>query len=675
MFYFLWLGDEWKTGPFDNTQILAKDPDALNKPDSPLWGPRFAPHHWGESLFGYYQTKDPYVLRKHAQMLADAGVDTLVFDVTNQLTYKDRYLALLKAFSQIRREGGRTPQVAFLCPFWDPNKVVQELYKDLYEPGLYRDLWFRWEGKPLILADPALVEDASQGVTQWNTPAPLESGHTLAQSFTSARPFRSVALRAPTWETTGSAATLTLRRGGPGGESVASRRFTRVEDNSWLALPLRSPLPPGTYYLEMSAPLGRVGWWSHSDDLMAGGEAYADGRAAPGDRSLRVNDEGSRTERIRSFFTFRKPQPDYFRGPTAPDMWSWLEVYPQHVFLNSQGVKEQMSVGVAQNAVGNRLGSMSETNAKGRSFHAGAVDTRPGAVNLGLNFAEQWRRALKEDPRFVFVTGWNEWIAGRFDDFGGVKLPVMFPDEFDEEHSRDIEPMKGGYGDSYYYQLVSFIRRYKGVRKPTPAGAPRTISLDRGFTRWRGVQPEYRDDFGDTAWRDYPGFNNHTRYVNRTGRNDILAAKVTHDSRFVYFYVRTRDPITPRAASDWMTLLLDTDRSHATGWEGYELAVNRVGKGNTALVERNVGGKWAWKPIGRAEMRLVGRELQLAVPIKLLPGITRPGALALDFKWADNATGSGDILDFTTRGDVAPNGRFNYRYVVATEQARRRSGG
>ena len=48
------------------------------------------------------------------------------------------------------------------------------------------------------------------------------------------------------------------------------------------------------------------------------------------------------------------------RGRRKPDMWSWLEVFPQHVFTNSAGQKEQMSVGVAQNAVNGRLGSMSE---------------------------------------------------------------------------------------------------------------------------------------------------------------------------------------------------------------------------------------------------------------------------------------------------------------------------
>jgi hypothetical protein len=34
-------------------------------------------HHWGESAFGYYRSDDPWVLRKHAQMLSDAGVDVI----------------------------------------------------------------------------------------------------------------------------------------------------------------------------------------------------------------------------------------------------------------------------------------------------------------------------------------------------------------------------------------------------------------------------------------------------------------------------------------------------------------------------------------------------------------------------------------------------------------------
>ena len=59
---------------------------------------------------------------------------------------------------------------------------------------------------------------------------------------------------------------------------------------------------------------------------------------------------------IRDFFTFRKGQPSYFEGSTGPNQWSWLEVTPQHVFKNAAGEDEQMSVGVAQNAVDGKLG-------------------------------------------------------------------------------------------------------------------------------------------------------------------------------------------------------------------------------------------------------------------------------------------------------------------------------
>src|ERR1019366_3489972 len=144
-----------------------------------------------------------------------------------------------------------------------------------------------------------------------------------------------------------------------------------------------------------------------------GGRAFADGVATNGSRAFRIVTLDKDHLRMREYFTFRKPQPDYFVGPTRPDMWSWLEVFPQHVFRNSKGEKEQMSVGVAQNAVGRRLGSLSEAKARGRNWHDGANDTRPGAVNEGLNFSEQFEHALKEDPRVIFINGLNDWIASR----------------------------------------------------------------------------------------------------------------------------------------------------------------------------------------------------------------------------------------------------------------------
>ncbi len=524
IFYFLWHGAHIQGGPFGVTKILAADPDAMQKPDSPLWGPLHAPHHWGESLFGYYLTDDEGVLRKHAQMLADAGVDVVIFDVTNQLTYRDYYMALIRVWSDARRLGNHTPQVAFHTPFWEPSKVVRELWRDLYQPGLHSDLWFHWGGKPLILADPQLV--------------------------------------------TG-------------------------------------------------------------------------------------NDE--QTQRIREFFTFRKPQPDYFQGPMRPDMWSWLEVFPQHVFTNSAGQDEQMSVGVSQNPVKGRLGSMSEPGAHGRSFHNGATDQRPEAIRLGLNVSEQWERALEQDPRFVFVTGWNEWIAGRFAEFNHIKMPVMFVDQFDHEHSRDIEPMRGGHGDDYYYQLVSYIRRYKGAR-PLPLVEPRPIRIDGRFDDWRDVLPEFRDTIGDEVRREHRGWDTNVTYRNVTGRNDIVAAKVSWSKQTAWFYVRTREPMTPPGGTNWMLLFLDADADAKTGWLGYDFVVNHSGAG---LLERSVGGKFSWSPAGGVKWRVQGRELELAIPWKLL-GLKTPPT-TLDFKWADNCIQACDWTDFTLNGDAAPNDRFNYR--------------
>ena len=525
VFYFLWHYPRGGLGPFDITQILARDPQAATNPASPLWGPLHEFHHWGESIFGYYLSDDEAVLRKHAQMLADAGVDVIIFDVTNQQTYPQSWKTLCRVHDQIRREGGRTPQIAFLCPFWDPKNVARELWEQLYSPGLYADLWFRWEGKPLILADPALTELAPE---------------------------------------------------------------------------------------------------------------------------------------VRARFTFRKPQPDYFIGPTGPNQWGWLEAYPQHIFTNAAGAREQMTVGVAQNAVDGKLSVLSNPRSLGRSFNDGREPAPTDCDFSGRNFDEQWRRALQVDPEFIFITGWNEWIALRFDRHAPFHTsgPVTFVDEFNGEFSRDIEPVKGGHGDDYYYQMVANIRRYKGVR-PLPPVKSQPITIDGHFDDWAAVEPEYRDTIGDPVKRDHAGWAQGQRYVNRTGRNDIIAAKVSLDATNVYFYVRTREPLTPSSDPNWMLLFIDADHDARTGWLGYDFIVNRVNvRAQTTTLERNARGYRWGSPVG-IPCRAAGNELELAAPRAALGLSTLPATL--DFKWADNIQQTGEATDFTLNGDAAPNDRFNYR--------------
>jgi len=524
IFYFLWHDQTGPTGhpggPYDISKILAADPDALKKPESPLWGPVGMYHYWGEPLYGYYRSDDPWVIRRHAILLADAGIDTLIFDTTNAVTYPEAYHKLCEVFTEVRREGGRTPQIVFMVNT-EAGKTAQKIYEDLYKPGLYRDLWFMWDGKPLMICDPK--------------------------------------------------------------------------------------------------------------------------QASP---------------EVRAFFTLRAAHWP-FTLVNTPYAWHWEATYPQpYGYTDDPARPEEVNVSVAQNlrVSDGAVTNMSSGDARGRAFHDGKMDLSPGAVAHGYNFQEQWKRAFELKPPFVMVTGWNEWIAGRW---GSPTGPLTFVDQFDADYSRDIEPMKGGFGDDYYYQLVANVRRYKGC-PPLPQGTgPKTIRIDGSFDQWKPVGPEFTGNVGDTSPRDSDGVAG-THYTNHTGRNNLVSMKVARDSRTVYFYLRTQNPITPPATAAGTWLLIDADRNAGTGWEGYDFIVNRTAENGAAWIEKNTGG-WNWKRVAKARLRVEGRELQLAVPRSAL-GIRAGKRISFDFKWVDNLQRPGDIMDFYLSGDAAPPGRFNFRY-------------
>ncbi|MDR0870840.1 MAG: hypothetical protein LBN39_08620 [Planctomycetaceae bacterium] len=659
MFYFLWHGRHGDQGPFDISKILTKDPAVIQNENSPLWGPLYAPHHWSESVFNYYVGEDEYVLRKHAVMLADAGVDVIIFDVTNQLTYPESYRPLCKVFSELRKDGNKTPQIAFLTPFWQPEKVVKELWKDFYSKGDYADLWYRWKGKPLILADKNLFVLAPyQYDFQSKIPSEAAQGHSVGQSFVSEKPMEQIAVPIPTWATNDSSATLALYEKTPGGKKLSSKKFENICDNHWYALEFTPPLPAGSYYLELTNDKGKVGWWSTlKEDKFPELQGYKDGKAVNEVRSLRLAAETDdpETKKILDFFTFRKPQPDYFAGPTGPDQWSWLEVHPQHGFYTSENIPdqnghckkiEQVSVGIGQNAVDGKLGVLSNPRSHGRSFHNGKEPPPEEQDFTGRNYIEQWNRAFELDPEFVFITGWNEWIAGRFPRtapfHGSKEQAVNFVDQFNREYSRDIEPMTGGHQDLFYYQMIAFNRKFKGARTIEPVKR-QDITIDGKFDDWTNVSPEFRDTIGDPAHRNSRGWGKDSQYTNETGRNDIIAAKVSYSEKkdTLYFYVRTKEPITGKGEPDWLQLRIDTDCDAETGKFGYDVVI---------------------KPENGTNVSLNANELELAVPVSALKLKELPKQIL--FKWTDGIKENADWPDFTRNGDTAPNDRYNYRAVL-----------
>ncbi len=553
LFYYIWHGAHGYSnegGAHDQNRVKVPAgadlqapfviPEILRQPEAERkWGPVNRFHHWGEPLFGFYVANDDWVIRRHAQMLSDAGVDVILFDVTNGFSYRDIYLNLCRVYTDIRREGGATPQFAFLCNgslVKAAERAAAAVFSDLYKPGKYRDLWFQWKGKPLILGDPAAFTDE------------MKAFFTIRNSWA--------------WS-----------RGGGGG--------------------------------------GRPTPW------------FGEGR----------------------------------------DCWNWLDYTPQNYgWHESPERPEQVPVAAAQHPTTD----MGKSYRDGRPMH-------PPETAKGHYFAEQWQRALAIDPEFILITQWNEWVAQRFINKGEPHFKVyagkpskpgdsVFVDVFDQEYNRDIEPMKGGYGDNYYYQMIDGIRRFKGVRPPLKAGPPKTIALgSQGADQWRDVAPEYRDSLYDTTARDHHGWGGAGPYRNATGRNDFAMLKVARDAAKLYFLAQCRDAITAPDGANWMELFV-SDGSSAPSWEGFQYRLRLDdAAGGVYAVERSLGG-FEWRRIGDARFAVAGNRLQLAVDRALFGSCAAEESLDFYFKWLDNRQ-TASAVDWLVHGDTAPNARFMYRYA------------
>lgn len=533
IFYWTWHDELSKSTPVirNNTQILANAPEeAIYDFNHPIWEGYTCYHFWDEPLFGYYSSADKYVLRKHAEMLADAGVDVVVFDNTNgSYTWENSFMTLLEVFDQAQKEGVNVPKITFMSNFGavaSTREFVREVYDILYRKELYKDLWFYWEGKPLM----------------WAYPEVFENG-----------------------------------------------------------------------------------------DL--------------------------KDDEIKQFFTFRRPA-----GGNSDYEWGWITNYPPVPHYDENGNLEQMAVGVSQ-----RIGAMNSTESVGRGYsNTGKYDNiwNPGWL-YGIHFQEMFDYAIDADPEFLFITGWNEWVAMRFEEWGGTKN--AFPDQYDYLRSRDAEPSSGVLRDNYYYVLINNIRRYKGLSKPELQTAEKTIDVNGNASQWDSGVAVFNHYIGSTRERDCVGYGR-IRYTSDTMRNDIVTSKIAYDKDNIYFYVDTVEDITSSSDNAWMRLLIDTDPTgKSPNWEGFEFIVNRINPdSSTCTLERSLGvgdslTDWKWEKAADVPYSVKGNVLQIAIPRKIL-GLT-DDKFTFNFKWSDNMQTEGDILDFYKSGDVAPGERFMFRFA------------
>ena len=522
LFYYLWLGQHGTQGPYDVSKIEAADSKAMEKPDSPLWpNPTHAPMlHWGEPLFGYYQSTDEWVLRRHVQMFIDAGIDVLYFDTTNGYHYRevtDRLFAILQEYHD---KGFKVPK---FCYYMAPARRgsgtsnVLDVWNSYYKDGKYSDLYFKWDGKPLIITH---VD----------------------------RPYR---------------------------------------------------------------------------------------------------------QEILDFFTFRKPT---WSTPSVPDTWYWGGMPTQNVAVASSGRREMLPVTVQTPHAGMDAPDPKVRGAglgcseaywgapiQGRSWHDGRRDDSPHAVEKGLFFQGQIDWALdksRKDVPLAFVCQWNEWIVPflteKTNDLYGMPHWIKLQDEYNMEYSRDIEPMKGGYHDAYYWQLMNFVRCWKGL--PTPVkGFTQYAPAAAGDETWKHVSPLFIEMTGDGAPRNHPGYDACGVYTNATVENEFVALRVAvgTDGK-VRFWARTVKPVRITSLRS-MNLFVRVSGAPVDGL-GY---THRLTPNDPDV------SKSAYEFVYAVEASRLGIDS------------TKP--FSLEFKWSDNRQEE-TVDDFYVNGDAAPRGRVNWRF-------------
>jgi hypothetical protein len=172
IFYITWHADSHNKLKYpwsaDVSKILAKDSTARLDAKHPLWTE--GSYHWAEPECGYFLSKDEYVIRKDMSMLADAGVDVLVMDVTNAVRYWDEWSVVFPVMQKMKAEGNKVPQFCFWAFNGPVITVVQDLYDKIYKENKYKDLWFMWDGKPLLLYNGNPDVDAGGGGFQNQNP-------------------------------------------------------------------------------------------------------------------------------------------------------------------------------------------------------------------------------------------------------------------------------------------------------------------------------------------------------------------------------------------------------------------------------------------------------------------------------------------------------------------------
>ncbi len=147
--------------------IITRYPEAKHDYINPAWDQKGI-FYWSEPVLGYYLSDDYWVYRKHAEMLANAGVDAIFLDFSNSgNTYIRQLNILAQAFKDAKASGIDIPRIslfAFPGNAADSYRGLATVYINCFVENDYSDIWFYVDGKPLIFGwDPDEAKNAVSG--------------------------------------------------------------------------------------------------------------------------------------------------------------------------------------------------------------------------------------------------------------------------------------------------------------------------------------------------------------------------------------------------------------------------------------------------------------------------------------------------------------------------------
>lgn len=156
LFYWVWHGVHTNSGIFNISELLENDPDALWGTDASVKdkSPINAMHYWGEPLYGYYSSDDPWVIKKHLELFVMSGIDYLALDLTNLITYDETIKVLAAEIQRLQEQGWNAPTI---LPIFGANissrNNIYAFYQNFYKNAEYDSIWYKENGKPVLCVD------------------------------------------------------------------------------------------------------------------------------------------------------------------------------------------------------------------------------------------------------------------------------------------------------------------------------------------------------------------------------------------------------------------------------------------------------------------------------------------------------------------------------------------